>query len=110
MLKWLIGSLLGAAILVGGPVEAGRGLVVCVDPIAARIGTETLEKGAAPYFVDYRETAPKLATAEMFLDDKGHDDPDKVEIGWLTLGVPGTVHGLWTAHQKGGRLPWRDLV
>lgn len=62
------------------------------------------------FAVDYRETAPKLATPTMFLDDKGNVDPEKVEIGWVVVGVPGSPHGLWTAHQKAGRLPWKKVV
>lgn len=30
--------------------------------------------------------------------------------GLLAVGVPGTVAGLWKAHQKAGRMPWADLV
>src|SRR5258708_16666907 len=30
--------------------------------------------------------------------------------GYLAPGVPGTVRGLALAHQKFGRLPWKDVV
>jgi gamma-glutamyltranspeptidase/glutathione hydrolase len=62
------------------------------------------------FAVDYRETAPKLAHQRMFLDAQGRIDPEKSRLGWLVVGVPGTTMGLWTAHQKAGRLPWRRLV
>lgn len=62
------------------------------------------------FTIDFRETAPKLATPTMFLDSTGRLDPDKVVIGWLTVGVPGSPAGLWAAHQKAGKLPWKQLV
>jgi gamma-glutamyltranspeptidase/glutathione hydrolase len=67
-------------------------------------------KSGETFVVDYRETAPNLATPEMFLRADGSLDEEKAAIGWLTVGVPGTVHGLWTAHRRAGRLEWRELV
>lgn len=29
--------------------------------------------------------------------------------GGLSVGIPGQIAGFWEAHQRGGRLPWRDL-
>ncbi len=62
------------------------------------------------FTIDYREKAPQLATATMFLDESGKIDPEKESRGWLTVGVPGSPLGLWTAHQKSGKLPWKRLV
>ena len=62
------------------------------------------------FCVDFREKAPALATPDMFLDNQGEIDPKKVNVGWLVVGVPGSPMGLWTAHRKAGRFPWRDLV
>lgn len=59
--------------------------------------------GQTPVCVEYRETAPAGATAEMFAagtDMKGH----------VVVGVPGTVAGLALAHQRFGKLTWRELV
>lgn len=60
---------------------------------------------------DGRETAPKAATADMFLDANG--EPlyffDAV-IGGLSVGTPGTVKLLYETHQKYGKLAWRDVV
>jgi len=61
-------------------------------------------------FLDYRETAPATATRNMYLDDKGEVIRDASVIGPRAAGVPGTVAGLWAAHQRYGRRPWRELL
>ncbi|MBS0387240.1 MAG: gamma-glutamyltransferase [Proteobacteria bacterium] len=61
-------------------------------------------------FLDYRETAPAAATRDMYLDDKGEVIKDASVIGPRAAGVPGTVAGLWAAHQRYGRRPWRELL
>ena len=63
-----------------------------------------------PWFLDYRETAPAAAHRDMYLDDKGEVIPDLSLIGHKASGVPGTVAGLWAAHQRFGSLPWADLL
>ena len=52
--------------------------------------------------IDYRETAPALATKNMFLDDKGEADSGKSTASGLAVGVPGTVAGLALAHARYG--------
>jgi gamma-glutamyltranspeptidase/glutathione hydrolase len=64
----------------------------------------------APAFLDYRETAPAAATRDMYLDATGEVVGDPSLTGHLAVGVPGTVAGLWAAHQRHGRLPWKDLL
>ena len=59
--------------------------------------------------LDYREKAPLEATRDMFLDDRG-ELTDKSEVGHLAAGVPGSVMGMWEAHQRFGTLPWANLV
>ena len=63
-----------------------------------------------PAFLDYRETAPAAATRDMYLDDKGAVIKDASVIGPRAAGVPGTVAGLWLAHQRYGTKPWRELL
>ena len=60
--------------------------------------------------IDYREEAPVRAGRDMFLDKDGNVDQDKARFSHLSAGVPGTVAGLWRAHQDYGRLPWRRVV
>ena len=67
------------------------------------------EDGHATAF-DFREKAPLAATADMFLGDNGRIQNNSNHIGVLAVGVPGTVAGLWKAHQQQGSLPWADLV
>jgi gamma-glutamyltranspeptidase/glutathione hydrolase len=69
--------------------------------------------------IDFREKAPLKASPEMFLNEKGelpmgtnHVGKQRTNnhIGAKSIGVPGTVAGLYLAHQKYGRLPWAELV
>lgn len=60
--------------------------------------------------VDYREMAPQRATRDMYLDADGNVDNDRSRYTHLSSGVPGTVAGLWAAHERYGSLPWRRLV
>jgi len=61
-------------------------------------------------FLDYRETAPAAATRDMYLDEHGEVIKDASVIGPRAAGVPGTVAGMWAAHQRYGRRPWRELL
>lgn len=60
--------------------------------------------------IDFREKAPLLATSDMFLDKKGTLIQGSNHNGLKSVGVPGTVAGLYMAHQKYGSLPWKELV
>ncbi|EPJ2808238.1 gamma-glutamyltransferase [Pseudomonas putida] len=73
-------------------------------------GFMTLFIDGKPYFLDYREVAPKAATRNMYLDDKGEVIENLSLVGVRAAGVPGTVMGLWEAHQKFGKLPWSELL
>jgi gamma-glutamyltranspeptidase/glutathione hydrolase len=62
--------------------------------------------------IDYRETAPQATTRDVFLDDKGEADPQKSRDSGLAVGVPGTVAGLFLAHQRygSGKLTLAQLI
>lgn len=60
--------------------------------------------------IDYREMAPQRATRDMYLDESGNVDPMRSKFSHQASGVPGTVAGLYYAHQRYGRLPWRRLL
>ena len=60
--------------------------------------------------LDFREKAPLAATPDMYLDDDGNVIEDSNHKTAKAIGVPGTVAGLYMAHQKYGKLNWKELV
>lgn len=59
---------------------------------------------------DGRETAPALATPDMFLGPDGHAMPfDTAVLSGHAVGVPGVVRMLEAAHRRHGQLPWAQL-
>ena len=62
--------------------------------------------------IDYRETAPRAATRDMFLDHSGEYDPKKSRDSGLAVGVPGTVAGLALALAQygSGKFALADLI
>ncbi len=73
-------------------------------------GFMTLFMDGKSYFLDYRETAPRAATRDMYLDGQGEVIENLSLVGAKASGVPGTVLGLWEAHQRFGKLPWQQLL
>jgi gamma-glutamyltranspeptidase / glutathione hydrolase len=69
-------------------------------------GFATLVVQGKAYFLDYRETAPRSASAGMYLDAHGDVIPGASTVGAGAAAVPGTVAGLWALHQRFARLPW----
>lgn len=67
------------------------------------------ENSDTNYALDYREMAPKAATEDMFIVN-GEVDRKLALESYLSSGVPGTVKGLYIAHQKFGLLPWKRLI
>ncbi len=61
-------------------------------------------------FIDFRETAPQAATANMYLDAKGEVIAQLSTRGYLAVGIPGTVAGLELAREKYGTLPRKALM
>ena len=61
------------------------------------------------YTIDYREQAPLSATENMFIIDGKYNQDLSLE-SYLSSGTPGSVAGLFLAHQKFGSLKWQELI
>ena len=59
---------------------------------------------------NFREKAPLAATDTMFIGPDGMVKNNSNHEGLLSVGVPGTVAGLWLAHQRLGTAEWETLV
>ena len=60
--------------------------------------------------IDYRETAPKLAQRDMFLDANGDVDSKLSRDSVLSSGTPGTVAGLILTWKRCGSQPIEALI
>jgi gamma-glutamyltranspeptidase / glutathione hydrolase len=61
-------------------------------------------------FINFRETAPAAARADMYLDAQGNVVRGASLFGYLAAGVPGTVMGLDTARKEYGKLPRAQVM
>jgi gamma-glutamyltranspeptidase/glutathione hydrolase len=61
------------------------------------------------FTLDYRETAPKKATHDMYVDKNGKANTDLSQNGRLAVGVPGSVAGFF-ATLKHCKLPMDQLI
>ncbi|MGE5245767.1 MAG: gamma-glutamyltransferase [Betaproteobacteria bacterium] len=62
-----------------------------------------------PVAYDFREVAPAKASPTMFLKN-GTYDVNVHHNSYLSVGVPGTVAGLYLAWHEQGKLPWARLI
>lgn len=61
-------------------------------------------------FINFRETAPAAANANMYLDAEGNVKKGASLYGYLAAGVPGTVLGMETARVKYGKLSREQVM
>ncbi|CAI1932501.1 gamma-glutamyltransferase [Serratia plymuthica] len=85
-----------------------------VNPCCGNIGgggfmTIHLAEGTDT-FINFRETAPAAASANMYLDAEGNVKKGASLYGYLAAGVPGTVLGMETARQKYGKLSREQVM
>ncbi len=73
-------------------------------------GFMLIKKDGEHTFLDYRETAPADASRDMYLNEDGKVIDNLSLYGVLSVGVPGTVDGMWQLHEKYATLPWSELV
>src|SRR6266550_1903793 len=97
---------------VDAAVAVGFALAV-VHPVAGNIGGGgfmmiRLRDGTV-HALDYREAAPARATPDMYVDSAGNVMASSI-TGHRSVGVPGSVAGMFEAHHKLGRLPWKNLL
>jgi gamma-glutamyltranspeptidase/glutathione hydrolase len=98
---------------VDAAVAVGYALAV-VDPCCGNLGgggfmTIHLADGRETV-IDFRETAPAAATADMYLGADREPIAERSRHGWRAAGVPGTVIGLDRAAREYGRLPLGALI
>jgi gamma-glutamyltranspeptidase/glutathione hydrolase len=98
---------------VDAAVAVGYALAV-VDPCCGNIGGGGFmlihRADGHDSVVNFRETAPRAARADMFLDAAGNPVRDRSLYGYLAVGVPGTVMGLDHALTQYGRLGRAQLM
>ena len=77
--------------------------------MVAHLNNSGSAKAGGNITIDYRETAPALASRDMYLDANGTPQMNLSQDGHLACGVPGTVAGLF-ASMKYAKLPFSKLV
>lgn len=61
-------------------------------------------------FINFRETAPAAASADMYLDAAGNVKPGESLYGYRAVGVPGTVAGLNLAEREYRKLTLAQVM
>ena len=98
---------------VDAAVATGFALAV-VHPAAGNIGGGGFMlvrmADSKTHFLDFREKAPAAATRDMYLDAQGNVIEGASEIGYKSIGVPGSVAGLTYAERKWGKLTLKQVM
>ena len=112
-------SKIGVAILKKGgnaydAMVATQLALAVVYPVAGNIGGGGFmvyrSKDGKTGALDFREKAPLNATRDMYLDKAGNVIPDKSSFGVNSVGVPGTIAGIFEVHERFGSLPFQNLI
>uniref|UniRef100_A0A0K0FYT2 Gamma-glutamyltranspeptidase 1 n=1 Tax=Strongyloides venezuelensis TaxID=75913 RepID=A0A0K0FYT2_STRVS len=98
----------------GNAIDSAVATLLCigvVNPQSSGLGgglimTVYMKKLKKCITLDARETAPKQASEEMFVND-----PSESFVGWKSVAVPSELHGFWTAFKKygSGKVNWTTL-
>ena len=98
---------------VDAAVAVGFALAV-VEPGAGNIGGGGFmlirQSSGQTAFVDYRETAPRAASRNMYVAGGGKSDAGDSRVGYRAVAVPGTVAGLALALKTYGTLPLAQVM
>ncbi|XP_028396724.1 glutathione hydrolase 1 proenzyme-like [Dendronephthya gigantea] len=97
----------------GSAVDAAIAAMFCISVVtmhSSGIGGGNFmlvyeKKTKKAFFINAREKAPAAARENMYVNSSKDS-----KTGPLSAGVPGEVKGFIKAHQKFGKLKWRDLV
>ncbi len=92
-----VDAAVAAALALGVVQPAGSGLGGGGFALVARKGEH--------HVLDFRETAPKAASREMFLKEGSSST-----LGGLAVGTPAEAFGLVELHQRYGKLAWAKVV
>jgi gamma-glutamyltranspeptidase/glutathione hydrolase len=60
--------------------------------------------------LDYREKAPLKSSKDMYLDKNGSVVPYLSTEGAFSVGVPGTIAGIFAVHEKFGKLSIEEIM
>jgi gamma-glutamyltranspeptidase/glutathione hydrolase len=112
-------SRIGAEILkkggnaVDAAIATGLALAVCY-PEAGNIGGGGFmlirKNDGTVDEIDFREKAPANSSRDMYLDKSGKVIDGIIMDTQLASGVPGSVDGFISAHEKYGKLPFSELI
>ncbi len=91
-------------------ITATQYALAVVYPQAGNIGgggfLVGVKNNGEKFTLDYRETAPKKASRDMYLDKNGKANTDLSQNGRLAVGIPGSVAGFF-ATLKHCKLQWK---
>ncbi|WP_294315175.1 gamma-glutamyltransferase [uncultured Chryseobacterium sp.] len=94
-------------------VVATQYALAVVYPQAGNIGgggfLVGVKNNGEKFTLDYRETAPRKATHDMYIDKNGKADTNLSQNGRLAVGIPGSVAGFFTT-LKYCKLPMNRLI
>ncbi|MFP3593819.1 gamma-glutamyltransferase [Chryseobacterium sp. SIMBA_038] len=94
-------------------ITATQYALAVVYPQAGNIGGGGFLVGAKnngeKFTIDYRETAPKKASRDMYLDKNGKANTDLSQNGRLAVGIPGSIAGFF-ATLKYCKLPMNQII
>lgn len=83
-------------------------------PVAGNIGGGGFmvirSNDGTTYALDYREKAPAASKETMYQDSTGQIIDGLSRLGHLAAGVPGSVAGMFAAHDKLGKLDMKELI
>ncbi len=79
-------------------------------------GFAVVHFGADDRALDFRETAPAVATRDMYAEANAPDAGATAKAhgtsreGWRSSGTPASVAGLWALHSAKGSKPWKEVL